>query len=83
MSLPNGYGRLPSSNPPRREPERGLWNPPPEFKDEKSALRAASRHNPRNLPCPTCGEPDRLTPADQRKGYQCDECADRDEGMGW
>jgi len=48
----------------------------------RSALRAASRGNPRNLPCPTCGQPNRLTPADKRKGYQCDQCADRDEGMG-
>ena len=48
-----------------------------------SALRAETRHNPRNLPCPTCGEPDRLTPADQRKGYQCDECANRAEGAGY
>ena len=48
----------------------------------KSALRAASRKNPRSLPCPTCGEPNRLTPADSALGYQCDSCADRDEG-GW
>jgi len=49
----------------------------------KSALRAETRRNPRNLPCPTCGQPDRLTPADRRQGYQCDECADRAEGGGW
>jgi len=48
-----------------------------------SALRAASRSNPRNLPCPTCGAPDRLTPADARLGYQCDVCADRDERGGY
>jgi hypothetical protein len=55
-----------------------------EFADPggNSALRAASRRNPRNLPCPTCGQPNRLTPADRRRGYQCDECADRDEGLG-
>lgn len=47
-----------------------------------SALRAASRRNPRNLPCPTCGEPNRLTPADRARGYQCDSCADRAE-RGW
>jgi hypothetical protein len=47
-----------------------------------SALRAASKRNPRNLPCPTCGQPDRLTPADRARGYQCDACADRAEG-GW
>ncbi len=45
-----------------------------------SALRASSRRNPRNLPCPTCKAPDRLTPADVARGYQCDDCADRAEG---
>jgi len=47
-----------------------------------SALRAARRGNPRNLPCPTCKKPNRLTPADLARGYQCDDCANRDEG-GW
>ena len=50
------------------------------FANPGSALRAASPSNPRNLPCPTCGQPNRLTPADKRLGYQCDECADRAEG---
>lgn len=45
-----------------------------------SALRAATRSNPRNRPCPTCGEPDRLTPADVAAGYQCNACADACEG---
>ena len=49
----------------------------------RSALRRSSRRNPRNLPCPSCGEPNRLTPADRRQGYQCDTCADRDEGGGY
>ena len=48
----------------------------------RSALRAATRRNPRNLPCPTCREPNRLTPLDRARGYQCDECADRAEGLG-
>jgi hypothetical protein len=47
-----------------------------------SALRAATKRNPRNLPCPTCDEPNRLTPADRANHYQCDACADRDE-MGF
>lgn len=47
-----------------------------------SALRAASASNPRNLPCPTCGEADRLTAADKARGYQCDSCADQAE-MGF
>lgn len=48
----------------------------------KSALRAAGKRNPRNLPCPTCSEPNRLTRKDVRLGYQCDECADMCE-RGW
>ena len=46
----------------------------------RSALRASSKRNPRNLPCPTCHAPNRLTPKDRALGYQCDSCADRDEG---
>ena len=45
----------------------------------RSALRAATANNPRNLPCPTCGRPNRLTPIDRQHGYQCDQCADRAE----
>ena len=48
----------------------------------RSALRAAGPDNPRNLPCPTCKQENKLTPADVRQGYQCDDCADRDEGVG-
>jgi len=48
-----------------------------------SALRAATKRNPRNLPCPNCGEPNRLTRIDKARGYQCDECADRAEGGGY
>ena len=44
--------------------------------------RSALRVGVRNLPCPTCGQPNRLTAADVRHGYQCDECADRAEGWG-
>lgn len=44
-----------------------------------SALRAATKTNPRNLPCPTCEKPNRLTPADRARGYQCDQCADKAE----
>lgn len=46
----------------------------------RSALRAASKSNPRNLPCPTCKQPNRLTPKDKALGYQCDACADAQEG---
>lgn len=52
------------------------------FANPGSALYRPTRGNPRTLPCPTCKAPDRLTPADARAGYQCDRCADLEEG-GW
>lgn len=61
---------------PTDEDDRSMFADP----GGRSALRAATKDNPRNLPCPTCGKPDRLTPADRARGYQCDECADRAEG---
>jgi hypothetical protein len=53
-----------------------------EFADPggRSALRASSRRNPRNLPCPTCKRPNRLTPADVARHYQCNICSDLEEG---
>jgi hypothetical protein len=56
-----------------------VYDDAPRFKCAGSALRAASKSNPRNLPCPNCGERNRLTPEDRARGYQCDECADRAE----
>ena len=49
----------------------------------RSALRASTRNNPRNRPCPTCGKKNKLTLIDVARGYQCDECADRAEGGGY
>lgn len=49
------------------------------FAGPGTALRAATRTNPRILPCPTCKAPNRLTPLDHARGYQCDACADRAE----
>jgi len=48
----------------------------------RSALRAASKRNPRNIACPTCKRKNMLTPADKALGYQCDSCADRAEARG-
>ena len=53
------------------------------FANAGSALVAESDDNPRNLPCPTCGAEDVLTPLDRARGYQCDGCANRAEGYGW
>jgi hypothetical protein len=58
----------------------------PDFADPggRSALRAATESNPRNLPCPSCEAPNRLTPKDRALGYQCDRCADRcEQGMDY
>ena len=46
----------------------------------RSALRAASPRNPRNRDCPTCGAKNVLTPRDVALGYQCNRCADLEEG---
>lgn len=51
----------------------------PCFARSGSALRCASESNPRNLPCPTCGRENILTPQDVALGYQCDYCADQAE----
>ena len=40
----------------------------------RSSLRAETSSNPRNLPCPTCGVENRLTPKDVAAGYQCNNC---------
>lgn len=52
-----------------------------EFADpgSNSALRAASRLDPRDQPCPNCKQPNRLTTQDVNLGYQCNTCADRAE----
>lgn len=47
----------------------------------RSALRAATKDNPRIYSCPTCKARNRLTRKDKELGYQCDECADRAEGI--
>lgn len=44
--------------------------------------RSALRAGPRIHPCPTCGEPNRLSDADVRHHYQCDDCADAAERGG-
>lgn len=49
----------------------------------RSALRAATPENPRNLPCPTCKRPNMLTPLDVARHYQCDICADQAERGGY
>ena len=57
------------------------WDDDDDFADPggNSALRAATPTNPRNLPCPRCHRPNRLTPRDVALGYQCDSCADAAE----
>jgi hypothetical protein len=68
----------------QREAEEMGCLGPMDFADPggNSALRAETRDNPRNIPCPTCGEPNRLTPKDRELGYQCNACADQLE-QGW
>lgn len=48
-----------------------------QFKNQGSALRAATPDNPRIYPCPTCKAENTLTMKDVGLGYQCDTCADK------
>ena len=48
-----------------------------------SALRVATKDNPRDQDCPTCETPNRLTQEDIDRGYQCDRCADQLERGGY
>ena len=49
----------------------------------RSAVRAATKNNPRIYPCPTCGAKNVLTRIDVQRHYQCDKCADQAEGGGY
>lgn len=49
----------------------------------RSALRAATKGNPRIFSCPTCKRRNVLTRIDKARGYQCDRCADQAERGGW
>lgn len=44
--------------------------------------RSALHPGERTEPCPTCGRQNALTKEDVASGYQCDRCADADEGLG-
>jgi len=60
----------------------GKYGGYPQFQNPGSALRKATKGNPRIYPCPTCKRPNKLTAQDKARGYQCDACADRAEGCG-
>ena len=49
------------------------------FANEGSALRAATKGNPRIYSCPNCKAKRVLTRIDKERGYQCDRCAERAE----
>jgi len=47
-----------------------------------SALRAATKNNPRDRACPQCGAKNVLTRIDVQRHYVCNACADAAEGFG-
>lgn len=48
-----------------------------------SALHPETEDGPRIYPCPTCGQPNRLTKRDKLAHYQCGTCAERLERGGY
>ena len=49
-----------------------------DFRDPSG--RSALRNGKRIHPCLTCGRKNMLTDKDKKLGYQCDICADGEEG---
>lgn len=49
---------------------------------QRSNTTIHEEDNPRMFPCHTCGVQDALTRIDVRRGYQCNQCANRLE-CGW
>ena len=43
-------------------------------------IRTTNRRNPARFDCPTCGAKKALSAYQKEHGYQCDGCADREEG---
>jgi len=56
------------------------WRGP--VRGSKSAATRAwnKRTDPRSEPCPECGRPEILLPAEAKRGYVCDDCANKTEG---
>lgn len=54
------------------------------IKRQAMAERSLARLKKRlDLTCPTCKTPNALSLAEARKGYQCNRCADLEEGVGY
>lgn len=53
------------------------------YRNYRSQYYAEQRrvsHGPRNLPCPDCHEPNRMTQGEINKGYHCSTCTREIEG---
>ena len=46
-------------------------------------IARTNRRNPTRYDCPTCGRKGALSAHQHAQGYQCDGCADREEGVGF
>lgn len=55
------------------------WEDRATFEENEAYVK--HRAGARIHPCPTCKKPAKLSDKDVRNGYQCDECADREESL--
>ncbi len=46
-------------------------------------IARTNRRNPARYDCPTCGTVGALSAHEKQQGYQCNRCADREEGVGF
>ena len=58
-------------------PIPGLAFPPASVLAQIEAIRAKAQPS---TTCPNCKRPNALTAAEARKGYQCNRCANAEEG---
>lgn len=51
------------------------------YEDDYDSEQAYVRHRAgeRVYPCPTCKEEGKLSARDKQNGYQCDDCANRED----
>lgn len=50
------------------------------YRNNYYAQQRRVHSGPRNLPCPDCHEPNRMTQGEINKGYHCDACTRAIEG---
>jgi len=49
----------------------------------QNSISKYNKKNSQRFECPTCKSPNALSAHEKRQGYQCNSCADAEEGVGF